>query len=214
MPTATSRPADFIPAPARARPTWEHASGARVIIGSTLGAALLTLCFFAPRFWLWPVAGLPLQELMVVHPEFHRAFYALQQLQDPWQRISDPVNRVIEWRLFWPLISHHLGFSPTVYFAIPFVGCLAALAAVATLTWRATRNALPCMAATLLTATSSWFFVSTGWLAYFDSWVILALVLATFARSRVTIFSAALIAPWIDERFILAAPICLAVRSI
>jgi hypothetical protein len=129
-------------------------------------------------------------------------------------RIDDAVNRVIEWRLLWPAIGHTFGFSNTFYLSVPFLGALAALAAVAAITWRVTRHLVPTACATLLAATSSWFFVATGWLAYFDSWLILALVLATFAPSRWVIFIAALVAPWIDERFILATPLCLAVRAI
>jgi hypothetical protein len=185
-----------------------------VIAVGTFGAALLTLCFFAPRFWLWPIAGLPLSELIAIQPEFHRAFHALQQLQDPWMRIDDAVNRVIEWRLLWPAIGHFLGFSNATYFAVPFVGALAALAAVASITWRVTRHPLPTLSATFLAASASWFFVSTGWLAYFDSWLILALLLAAFAHSRWVMFTAALLAPWVDERFILALPLCIAVRAI
>src|SRR6476620_11351827 len=125
-----------------------------------------------------------LNELVAIQPELHRAFHALHQLQDPWQRIDDPVNRVIEWRLLWPVIAHSLGFSHSVYFAVPYLGCIAALAAVSTITWRATKDALPTFAASILAATSSWFFVSTGWLAYFDSWLILGLLLASFASGR------------------------------
>lgn len=185
-----------------------------MIVLGTAGAVLLTLCFFAPRFWLWPIAGLPLNELIAIQPEIHRAFHAIQQLQHPWVRIDDAVNRVIEWRLLWPVIGHSLGFSNATYFAMPFVGAIAALAAVASITWRVTRHPLPTLSATFLAASSSWFFVSTGWLAYFDSWLILALLLATFARSRWVMFAAAFFAPWVDERFILALPLCVAVRAI
>lgn len=196
------------PATPRSRSAWQ------IIAASVAGATLLALYFFCPRFWLWPVAGLPLDEFIAIQPEFHRAFHALHQLQDPWQRIDDATNRVIEWRLLWPTVAHALGFSKGLYFALPHLGCLATLAAVATIVWRITRDALPTATATLLVATSSWFFVSTGWLAYFDSWLILALLLASFGHSRWILFGSALLAPWIDERFLLALPLCLAVRSL
>ncbi|WP_414661948.1 tetratricopeptide repeat protein [Horticoccus sp. 23ND18S-11] len=192
---------------------FERSPGWRVVAVSAVGAALITLCFFAPRFWLWPAAGLPLTEFISIEPEFHRAFHALRQLNDPWMPIDDATNRVIEWRLFWPVLAHTLGLSKGVYLALPHLGCVVALLAVAAIVWRATLQALPTAGATLLAATSSWFFVSTGWLAYFDSWLVLALVLASFAQSRWLLFGAALIAPWIDERFIVALPLCIAVRS-
>ena len=209
-PTAHRAPPQEAPAAAW-RSTWP---GWRVVLTVATGTALVALCCFSPRFWLWPVAGLPLGEFFAIQPEFHRAFYALQQLNDPWQRISDPVNRVIEWRLFWPVISHALGLPRVVYLALPHLGCLLALGAVTAVAWRVTRDTLPTAAITVLAATSSWFFVSTGWLAYFDSWLMLALVLTSFGRSRWVLCGAALAAPWIDERFILALPLCLAVRAL
>jgi hypothetical protein len=214
MPTASSRPTESPLERTSVLSPRSNASGSRVIVLGTVAATLLTLCFFAPRFWLWPIAGLPLDELIAIQPEIHRAFHALQQLQNPWMRIDDAVNRVIEWRLLWPTIGHHLGFSNATYFAVPFVGALAALASVASITWRVTRHPLPTLSATFLAASSSWFFVSTGWLAYFDSWLILALLLAAFARSRWVMFAAALFAPWVDERFVLALPLCIAVRAV
>jgi tetratricopeptide (TPR) repeat protein len=196
------------PAWLAAWPTWT------VGLAFAAGTALVTVCFLAPRFWLWPVAGLPLGEFVAIQPEFHRAFHVLRQLADPWQRIDDPVNRVIEWRLLWPLVGRTLGLPPAVFLALPHLGCLVALAAVAATVWRLTHDVLPTAAATLLAATASWFFVSTGWLAYFDSWLVLALVLASFGRPRWLLFASGLLAPWIDERFLFALPLCLAVRAL
>lgn len=175
---------------------------------------LATLACFCPRFWLWPVAGLPLPEFISIQPEFHRAFHALQQLEHPWMRIDDGVNRVIEWRLFWPLVAHSLGLSAMAFLSVPFLGCLAALGATATIVARATADRATTVWITGLVATSSWFFVSTGWLAYFDSWLIFALLLASFARGQTLLVVTALLAPWIDERFITALPLCLAVRAL
>jgi hypothetical protein len=133
--------------------------------------AALTTLFFSPRYWLWCFAGAPLRDVISIQPEFNRAFFALQQLHDPWQRIENLTHRVIEWDCCfrcWATISD----SPTdgIWPAAP--GCLAALAAVAAWTWRTTHTVLITATATLLAATSSWYFVSTGWLAYFDSWLI------------------------------------------
>ena len=179
---------------------------------SALGAAGITLIFFAPRFWLWPAAGATQSEFIAIQPEFHRAFYALQQLQDPWQRITDGTHRVIEWRLLFPAAAHYLRLPAFIYFLLPAVGCLLVLSVVAATTWRETRDRPTVWWATLLCATQSWFFVSTGWLAYFDSWLVLALLGASFARSRWILFGSALLAPWVDERFVLAIPLCLFVR--
>ena len=58
---------------------------------------------------------------------------------------------------------------------------------------------------TLLFATLPWFFVSSGWLGYFDSWYVLGLVAAAFVPSRWVLGAAAALTPWVDERFLLAA---------
>src|SRR5512140_2040801 len=116
--------------------TW---CGRRVILTGTFGAALGVFLCFSPRFWLWPATGLPLGEFIAIQPEFHRAFHALRQLAEPWQRIDDPVNRVIEWRLFFPLLGHYLSLPKGLYLALPHLGCLLALATVAGVAWRSTR---------------------------------------------------------------------------
>lgn len=208
-------PSALLPEPLRpffarlAGRTWSSRS---VIAGSLAVAALLAVVGFAPRYWLWPAAGIPLGDFIAVQPEFHRAAFALGQLENPWQRIADPTNRVIEWRLLFPVVAHTLELPPALYLALPAVGVLLALGVAAAALWRETKDAALTLGGTLLSATSSWFFVSTGWLAYFDSWLIAALVLATFARSRITLALAALLAPWIDERFLLALPLCLVLR--
>lgn len=202
---------ELLPEPLRrlaARP-WTP----RAVIGGSLGlAAVLAAVCFAPRFWLWAAAGLPLGDFIAVQPEFHRAAFALRQLEDPWQRIADPTNRVIEWRLLFPVVAHALKLPPGLYLALPALGVLAALGVAAAALWRATKDPLLTLGGTVLAATSSWFFVSTGWLAYFDAWLVAALVLATFSSSRVTLALAALLAPWIDERFLLALPLCFVLR--
>lgn len=193
---------------------WHRRAGLRTVAASAAGAGLLSVFFFCPRFWLWCFAGAPLGDLISLQPEFNRAFFVLQQLQDPWQRIDNLTHRVIEWRLFFPVIAHYLDLPATVFFALPHLGCLAALGAGAAWIWRETRDGVFTASATTLFATLSWFFVATGWLAYFDSWLLLALVTACAARSRCHLLIAAAVAPWIDERFILALPLCLGVRAL
>ncbi len=210
-------PSDPLPEPLRrlAARLASHPWTSRAAIGGSLAlATVVALLSFAPRFWLWPAVGAPLGDFIAVQPEFHRAAFALGQLENPWQRIADPTNRVIEWRLLFPVLAHALKLPPALYLALPAVGVLLALGLAAAALWRETKDAALTFGGTLLAATSSWFFVSTGWLAYFDSWLVAALVLATFARSRVALAFAALLAPWIDERFLLALPLCLVLRPV
>jgi len=183
-------------------------------VGSALGAAALAWFFFTPHFWLWAGVEKSATKLLSQQPELNRAHFVLQQVQDPWQRIDDPSNRVIEWRLFWPIVAHYTWMPDKVLLAIPMLGCLLALGVVGSLVWRATADPWAVAGAALLAATSSWFFVSTGWLGYFDSWLMVGLLLASFAESRSILIATALVTPWIDERFLLALPLCLAVRAL
>ncbi|MEO6244437.1 MAG: hypothetical protein ABIQ12_03295, partial [Opitutaceae bacterium] len=73
------------------------------------------------------------------------------------------------------------------------------------------RAAAGCVAIVL--GATGWFFASTGWLGYFDGWLVAALLLTTFARDRRTIWLMCLLAPWVDERFIIALPLALYTRS-
>lgn len=205
------------PSPVRSTGPLQRIAGwtdRQFIWASAGAAALVATFFFAPRFWLWPAVGVPLGDFVSIQPELNRAFFTLQQLANPWQPVDDVTNRVIEWRLLFPLLGHYLHLPAWLYLALPHLGCLLALAAVAGVTWRATADRGVTLGYTLLAATASWFFVATGWLAYFDSWLLLGLLLAAFSDRRWVLFAAALLTPWVDERFILALPLSFTVRAL
>jgi len=61
---------------------------------------------------------------------------------------------------------------------------------------------------------ATWLFTSTGWLGYFDSWLALGLLVLAFAGPRWPGWLACLLVPWVDERFVLAAPLALACRRV
>ncbi len=136
------------------------------------------------------------------------------QLDDPWSPVTKDVNKVIQWRLLFPVVWHYLRLPPGLYLAMPQIGCLLAcwltawLMHKSALTWQQT------WLATTLFATCSWFFVSAGWLASFDSWLVLGLVAAAFVRSRWVLGLSCALTPWIDERFLLAMPVVMLVRAI
>ncbi len=199
--------------PARAVARLDALSPRALVWGSALAAGLVATLCFAPRYWLWPAVGVPLGDLVAIQPELNRAFFALQQLAHPWAPVADPTNRVIEWRLLFPLLGHSLRLPEAIYLALPHAGCVLALAAVAGTAWRVTADRFVTLGLAVLAATTSWFFVATGWLAYFDSWLMAGLLLASFGRHRAVLLAAALLTPWIDERFILALPLALAVRG-
>ena len=100
-----------------------------------------------------------------------------------------------------------------MFLALPHLGALIAIATITGLTLRETGSRAVAVATAALMTTTSWFFVSTGWLAYFDSWYLVGLLVVTFGDSAVARALACLLTPWVDERFILSMPICLAVRA-
>jgi tetratricopeptide (TPR) repeat protein len=186
-----------------------HARYGIQLTAIAMGAMLVTLLFFCPKFAFW--RALPVDEIRFL-PEVNRARAALQQLGDPFVAIDDPVNRAIQWRLLFPLIGHYLHIPKAVYLAMPWVGCLLVLMFVAHVVLEIRRDRTVAFLAALLAATSSWFFVSTGWLSYLDSWFVLALLAVAFARSRALLAIACLLAPWVDERFAIGLPLAVVVR--
>ncbi len=179
---------------------------------SSLAAFVLLVCFFSPRFFLWSFYDLESSEH---HPaEFNRAIDTLRQLKNPFVRITNPTNRIINWRLLFPILGHYLHLPDWAFLSVPFLGCLLVLGYVAHLVRRESHSAWAGLAASGLAGTASWFFVSSGWLAYFDSWYILGLLVAAFARSSVATALACLLTPWVDERFLLTLPLVVVVRGI
>lgn len=53
-----------------------------------------------------------------------------------------------------------------------------------------------------------------GLLGYYDSWLALALLAVAFSRHRWVVLLACLLAPWIDERFVIGFPLALCVRRV
>ena len=180
-------------------------------VASVLAFVLVIACF-APRFVHWTWIDLDSSEHHP--PDFNRAIDTLRQLEHPFTPIANPTNIVINWRLLFPLLGHLLRLPAWAFLALPAVGCLLVLAYVAYLVRREGGTRPAAFAATALSATTSWFFVSTGWLAYFDSWYVLGLLVATFSRSTVAAAVACLLSPWVDERFVLTLPLVVLVRAI
>lgn len=172
-------------------------------------ASAVIIYFYSPRFVLWQGLGIP---PALYHPELNRADDALKQLANPFTSDFRPTNGIIRWRLLFPLLGHYLYLSDTFYLSLPFIGVALVLAYAAHLGCRETKDRLIGILFAIAAGTTSWFFVSTGWLAYFDSWYILGLLVVAFSPSHRLLATACLLAPWVDERFALALPVALAVR--
>lgn len=170
----------------------------------------LLIFFFSPSwgaFRLW--SRVPEMQGMI---EVRRGASVLQQVSHPGAEIYDPLHRAIQWRLLLPWIGHLLRLPTAGFFALADLGCLAVLGYVVALLRREKLREWECAWAVLAVGAASWFFTSTGWLGYFDAWLALGLLLLAFAQSRWAVWLACLWAPWVDERFVLAAPLALLCR--
>lgn len=172
---------------------------------------LALLLLFCPQLVVWKLAFLPVPEPFA---DVQRAWYALRQLEQPFVEIESRVNEVLEWRLLPPLLGHALHLPPTLYLALGPLGALALLAQLLHHLERETGDRLLALAGVALAGTGGWFFVSTGWLAYFDAWYGMGLVAVAMAQGRAPLVAACLLAPWVDERFLFGLPAALAVRAL
>jgi len=203
-PPATDSPATPTGLPQRGR--------ARLaVLAVSLAAGALVLVFFTPRVVTWRSLQLPQR---MPFPEVHRAYDTRFQLQDPWAPADSASNAVIAWRLLFPLIWYCLSLPYWLYLVVPFVGCVLVLWLVAWIVQQRWQDWPQTFMATALFAALPWYFVSTGWLSYFDSWLVLGLLIVSFIESRVWVIVVCLLAPWIDERFVFALPIAVAVRAL
>ncbi len=174
------------------------------------GVFAVLIFFFSPSwgaFLLW--SRVPEMEMML---EVRRGASVLAQLSHLGAEIADPLHRAIQWRLLFPLIGRMLPLPTPLFFGLAHLGCLLVLGYMVTLLRRRGLAWLECGFAAVALGAASWFFTSTGWLGYWDSWLALALLLVAFADSPWAVWFACLWAPWVDERFVFAAPLALLCR--
>ncbi|MBI1373101.1 MAG: tetratricopeptide repeat protein [Phycisphaera sp.] len=180
------------------------------IVAVTLAAAAVCVFAASPRFYLWQ--GLNVTE-MVGLPEINRAVSTQHQIDEPFAPVVNPSNAIIRWRLLFPLLANAASMPFSVYLALPFVGVLLLLGTVTHVVHRDTGDAWLAALSAGLAGTMSWFFVSTGWLTYFDSWYLLGALVVATARPMWAVAAAVLLCPWIDERFVLMLPLCWVARA-
>ncbi len=176
----------------------------------TLGCFATVIFFFSPSwgaFVLW--ARVPEMSGML---EVRRGVSVLAQVAHPLAPVTDPLHQVVQWRLLFPVIGHVLDLPAPLFFSLADIGCLVVLAYIISLLRRHGADWASTALAGLILGAASWFFVSTGWLGYFDSWLALGLLVTAFARRSWPVWLACVLTPWVDERFVMAAPIALLCR--
>jgi hypothetical protein len=113
----------------------------------------------------------------------------------------------------FPWLGHLLHLPLAVFFALPIVGCWLTAALLVQVLARELRDRQMAELGVALACGGDWFFTSTGWLGYFDAWIVLGLLSVAFVRSRWSLVLSCLTMPWIEERFLIVCPVCWALRS-
>jgi hypothetical protein len=175
-----------------------------------LGCFATLIFFFSPTWGAFRVwSRVPEMGGML---EVRRGAAVLQQVAAPGVEIADKLHAAIQWRLLFPIIGHVLHLPPVIFFALAEVGCVVTLAFVVTVLRRRGAGFGYATFAAIVFGAGSWFFASVCWLGYFDSWLVLGLLLVAFAESSWPVWLACAWAPWVDERFVLAVPLALLCR--
>jgi hypothetical protein len=180
-------------------------------LGIAITAGIISTFFFCPRYQYWK--GIVLTDGPIA-TDYGRAVATFRQVDNPWAPIAYPMHKVIAWRLLFPLVWHYLSLPSWLLLIMPHIGCVLTLWLAAWLTQNRLDDWGYTWMSVALSAMLPWFFVSTGWLGYFDSWLALGMLTVSFVPSPWALACACLLTPWIDERFVLALPLCLIVRVI
>ncbi len=176
-----------------------------IFVSVTIVVSLaLSVFFFSPNFVLWNFS-------LEGHFETTRARAFLAQIESPFAPVTDVA---MQWRLLPPLLAHALHLSPGAALTIPWAGLVFLLATVVVLLRRYGLSQLQSILGTALIATTSAVIVPTTWLGINDGWISAALLWVAFGRSRGSLVAACLLAPWVDERFVIGFPLAFCLRQL
>jgi hypothetical protein len=182
---------------------------------TVLGFAVtgLIVLFFSPSwvsFAAWRAMPQQYGDLVAVR----RAVVVEQQIADPTTEIRDPIHTTVRWRLLFPTLGHLLHMPPLAVLLLSPLGCVLVLSLLIRCAHRRGLPWLECTQMAIVVGCASWFFVATGWLGYFDSWLVLGLLVVSFSTAEGMILAACALTPWVDERFVVGFPLAMLVRWI
>lgn len=191
-------PSSESPHPASpASPDVSRRAGGRTLPALVAAALLAVVFFFSPHFWI-------MREPMPGSYEWSRALGYLRQCEAPFTRDVEPA---LHWRLLPPLVAHSLGLEGRWAFLLPWAGIVAFMSYAAVLLRRALDDWRWILGGLLVVGSTSAVLVPLHWLGINDAWIWLALLVVAFSPSSPSIALACLLAPWVDERFLLAFPL-------
>ncbi|MEN9635007.1 MAG: hypothetical protein RL077_3411 [Verrucomicrobiota bacterium] len=146
-----------------------------------------------------------------------RGHFVTEQARDLGTEIGDANHKIVRWRLLMPALGHVLGLPSWLLLGLAQAGCLGLVVALVAIGLRPTpsdRSWWEAACLGLVAGASAPFFTSMGWLGYYDAWLALALLAVAFAGPRRLVLLACVLAPWIDERFVIGLPLALCVRRL
>ncbi len=164
----------------------------------------LSVLLFSPRLCvlLVPTAG---------SFEWSRATTYLAQCAQPFAPAAEAAMR---WRLLPPLVAHVLRLPGNWPLAVPWAGLILLAGYIARSIDRlASSRLLALLAVALLFTTGPILFV-TMCNGINDAWWMLGLLVVVFSESYWAVAVACALAPWVDERFLLALPLAACCRRI
>jgi MFS family permease len=177
----------------------------RLLFAVVVGSLAILVCawFYPPRIEVWSRRDTRLQE-------WSRADAFLKQCEAPLRQDIEPAVR---WRLLPPLVCHALGLKGNEPLAFCWAGLAVFAVALAARLDGLTRSRLWAAIGAVGFATSGPFITALGWLGLNDGWYMLALLESAAGRSLWALGAWTFVGPWIDERFLIALPFALFVRS-
>ena len=146
-----------------------------------------------------------------------RGFYVIEQAANLSAEIPDLNHKIVRWRLLMPVIGHVLHLPGWLLLGLAHIGCLLFIITLVSLFGAEHMKecrGFEAMCFAIVAGASAPFFTSMGLLGYYDVWLSLGLLGVSFARKRWVVIAACILAPWIDERFVIGLPLALCVRWI
>lgn len=169
-----------------------------------LASVLLVLFFQAPH----------LQLITEVRPGtfmWTRAITFLQQCESPFRT---DIETAMQFRIGPPLVAHTLRLPGLTPLVIPWVGVGFLITYVALILRRESGSDRAAWIGTIIVAATSAVLVPLHWMGINDAWVWMGLLVVSFSPHRPALVAALLLAPWVDERFIIGLPLAWIIRSI
>lgn len=165
-------------------------------IGIAFLAAFASIFFFSPRLLVFT-------EEAPGSYEWTRGLNFIEQVEG---QPNDKVEPALRHRLLPVYVARVLGLKGYAPFVLSWLGVVGLLTYVQFLMARLGVPRRVAVSTVFLLASTSAVITSLGWLGIFDAWWVWALIIVAFAPQWWLIAAAALLAPWIDERFLIGLP--------